>query len=71
MAPRPIKCKNTEPYILRPLAGEFKWLVYNAQSGYIVASTHSQNMAEVIAQFLNKSNDYKDAYAITEMWEDG
>ena len=69
MAPAPIKCKNTEPYVERALVAEFTWLVYNKRSGFIVAATYCENMAYGIIGGLKNSKSYYDEYAVTEVWK--
>ena len=69
MAVNPIKCKNTEPYVERPLVGEFTWLVYNRKNGLIVAATYDATMARTILEGINGSAHFKDEYAITEVWK--
>jgi hypothetical protein len=73
MAPAPIKCKNTEPYTTRPLAGEFTWLVYNKRSGFIVAATYCENMAYALITGIKKTESYHDDdcgdYVVTEVWK--
>jgi hypothetical protein len=65
----PIKCKNNEPYTTRALAGDFTWFVYNKRSGYIVAATYDQKMAETILSGIKQQGFYQDEYSITEMWK--
>jgi len=70
MSPAPIKCKNTEPYVTRALAGEFTWLVYNKNSGHIVAATYDETMAKTIVLGIeNNPMTYFDNYGITEVWK--
>lgn len=69
MAPLPVKCKNTEPYTTRALAGEFTWLVYNRKSGLIVAATYDDKMARTILDGIHSDMDFKDDYGITEVWK--
>jgi hypothetical protein len=64
-----IRCKVTEPYIDRALAGPFKWFVYSKNSGHIVASTYDEKMAMTILYGIENSSYYQDEYAITMMWE--
>jgi hypothetical protein len=66
----PIKCKNTEQYTTRALAGEFTWLVYNRNTGYIVAATYDETMAKTILLGIeNNPMTYEDDYAICEMFK--
>ena len=70
MAPLPIKCKNTEPYTSRPLVAEFTWLVYNKNSGHIVAATYDETMAKTILLGIeNNPMTFLDSYGITEVWK--
>jgi hypothetical protein len=69
MKPTPIKCKNTEQYTTRALAGEFTWLVYNRNTGYIVAATYDEHMAEAMLLGIKRHAFYKDEYGITEVWK--
>ena len=69
MAHLPVKCKNTEPYTARALAGEFTWLVYNRKNGLIVAATYDEKMAKTILDGIHSDMSYKDIYAITEVWK--
>lgn len=70
MAKLPVKCKNTEPYVERTLAGEFTWLIYNKRSGQIVAATYDETMAKTIVLGIEKNvMTYYDKYAITEVWK--
>jgi hypothetical protein len=70
MKPTPIKCKNTEPYTTRALAGEFTWLVYNRTTGYIVAATYDETMAKTILIGIeNNPMKYFDKYGICETWK--
>ena len=69
MAPQPIKCKNTDPYVTRPLCAEFTWLVYNKNSGYIVAATYDEDMAKALLNGIRLSSKYNDDYGITEVWK--
>ncbi len=64
-----IKCKVTQPYIERSLCGDFTWHVYNAKTGYIVASTYDEGTAETILSAIQESGCYRDEYAITESWK--
>lgn len=65
----PVKCKNTEPYVQRVLAGPLEWLVYNKTTGYIVAATYDRSMAEAIIAGIDITNIYHDSYGITEVWK--
>lgn len=65
----PVKCKNTDPYVQRPLAGPFVWYVYNKTTGYIVAATYDKSMAEAILAGIDITNIYQDDYGICEMWK--
>lgn len=70
MAPAPIKCKNTEPYVERLLCAEFTWLIYNKHSGNIVAATYDETMAKTILLGIEKNPmTYLDSYGITEVWK--
>jgi len=69
MKPTPIKCKNIEPYTTRAMAGEFTWMVYNKTTGYIVAATYNESMANVILSGINKETRLLDEYAVTEVWK--
>lgn len=69
MATKPIKCKQTEPYVERELCGEFTWLVYNKCTGRIVAATYDATMARTILEGINGSVHYKDYYGITEVYK--
>ena len=69
MAPQPIKCKSTAPYVERPLVAEFTWFVYNKRSGHIVAATYCENMANAILDGIKRSSIYSDEYGITEVWK--
>lgn len=64
-----IKCKNTAPYVQRPLVSEFTWHVYNVTKGHIVASTYDQQMANTILFAIQECGYYRDEYAITESWK--
>lgn len=67
----PVKCKNTQPYVERPLVGEFTWLVYNTRSGHIVAATYDETMAKTLLHGIkNNPMTYYDEYAIAEMYKD-
>ena len=67
---KPIRCKNTEPYTTRALAGDFTWMVYNKRSGYIVAATYDQKMAETILSGIKQQGFYQDEYSITEIYRE-
>ena len=70
MSVKPVKCKNTEPYVERPLCGEFTWLIYNKTTGNIVAATYDETMAKTIVLGVeNNPMTYYDKYGITEMWK--
>jgi|694.fasta_scaffold00233_95 hypothetical protein len=69
MALLPVKCKPTELYVERTLAGEFTWLVYNKVNGLIVAATYDRNMAETILSGIKVTHYYSDDYGITEVWK--
>ena len=56
-------------YTTRALAGEFTWLVYNKDTDEIVAATYDEKMAKTILNGIRLSTDYKDHYAITEVWK--
>ena len=64
-----IKCKINKPYVERSLCGDFTWHVYNVNSGYIVASTYDETMAETILSAIQECGYYRDEYAITETWK--
>lgn len=70
MSLNPVKCKHSEPYTIRPVAGEFTWLVYNKTSGYVVAATYTENMAYAIISGIKNSKSFQDEYWVTEMWRE-
>lgn len=65
-----IRCKNDLPYIELPLVqGEFRWHIYNKNSGHIVASTYCETMALCLLEGIKYRNlFYSDEYAITETY---
>jgi hypothetical protein len=65
-----IKCRVTRPYVERSLCGDFIWHVYNVNSGHIVASTYSDEMASAILIGIRNSQYYNDEYAIAESWQE-
>ena len=69
MAPLPVKCEQTEPYVERRLVDEFTWLVYNKCNGLIVAATYDGTMARTILEGINGSVHYNDEYGITRVWK--
>lgn len=69
MALNPVKCKSNEPFVERPLAGEFTWLVYNMRTNNIVAATHSSDMAAIILKGIQREPYMIDTYGITEIWK--
>jgi hypothetical protein len=65
-----IRCKNTEPYVTREFAGNYKWHVYNKKDGLIVASTYNEMMAQTILAGIEDSSYFQDLYGITESWSE-
>lgn len=63
-----IRCKNEDPFVFRMLADNFTWHIYNMNSGHIVASTYSPEMAAVLLRGIQSEKYMFDTYGITETW---
>lgn len=63
-----IRCKNDEPFVCRMLAGNFTWHIYNMNSGHIVASCPSYDIAAVLLRGIQNEKYMFDTYGITETW---
>ena len=64
-----VKCKIDQPFVERPMAGPFDYIVYNKHTGYVVAATYSPQMARAILQGISATPEFMDSYAITESFK--
>lgn len=69
--PAPIKCKITDLYVERPMARDgFEWFIYNKSSGYVIATTYSRSMAEVMLEGIRQCKMLNDPYDICEQYHE-
>lgn len=64
-----VQCKIEQPYIERPMAGDFRYIIYNRDTGFVVGSTYSPQMARAMLHGISCSPDFMDSYGITELYE--